>query len=456
MNFASADFPVNRPERPLAADWQGNAGKLAAIPAVAVLAFLLFWVPSPLSAGDFSVSFVLPVGLAFWALAIRTRSTLSIALRGIHGGGLWIELACIVTALVFASLSILISPDPERAFRVLVPMSYGIFVMILFSRLPSLAGRRLVYAMIAAGVIVTAIGLVLMQLPPTRAAMMEDYRFQGFFQNPNQLALALGPFFPILVALLLTARRPVLKAICAAALLVFLVALIFGTKTGLGIALLSAALVNIYHSARSGTISRRFMSLLVVLVLSIAAIPIALWVLSRVSPIAFAKINQLIAGGFWNYQSIVSRTAIWNESIRLGLAHPLLGEGAGTKILEKSHSHNMILDYFRGLGIFGMLSAVVLLIVTAVRSLGFYFSTIGNGVRDRGRDTLIASFYLGALAYLIGNQISDSFSPSTAFAFWTVYICAYMSSLDRFRLMRADARRPLRAYPVSAPLSFAR
>jgi O-antigen ligase len=291
--------------------------------------------------------------------------------------------------------------------------------------------RQLVGAMMVLGVLVTAVALVAAQVPAARASVMLDYRFKGFFENANQASLAVVAFFPLALALVLTAAGTRARVLYSCAILVFLAALILGTKTGLGIALFSTALVAVYHSARSGSISRSFVSVTLALLLIVAVVPIGLWVLSWANPISFNKVSTLITGGFWDYQSIHSRNLLWDESIRLGMAHPLVGAGAGSMVLDKSHSHNMVLDYFRGMGIAGAAAALLLLVVTASRATGLFVSTLANGRRGRSRDTVTVAFYLGALGFLIGNQISDSFSPSTAYAFWIVYIAAYLSNLDR-------------------------
>ena len=48
------------------------------------------------------------------------------------------------------------------------------------------------------------------------------------------------------------------------------------------------------------------------------------------------------------------------------------------------------------------------------------------------------ALHLGAATYLIGNQISDSFSPSTAFLFWAVYLAGCRSALPRVARIASD------------------
>lgn len=397
-----------------------------------IAAFVPFWLPSALSIGDFSAAFFLPFALAGWGLW-RARSTPAIAsvLYGSRGNGLWIEMLCVVVVLLLAWSSMLVSNEPHRAFRVILPMTFGICVLIALTAVAPRTARRLVYAMMISGVVVTATGLLMMSVGGLRHLVASGYRFNGFFQNANQPALTIIVFWPAIVALFLTARATVVRALWLSAILVLASALIMtGTKTGLGIAFASASIVYLYHSVRSGSLDRSLLSVATGLILIAVSVPASMWVLSWANPVAFDKVNEIITGGVEGYQSIQSRKLVWDESIRVGMSRPLLGGGAGTMVLGVTHSHNMILDYFRGMGLFGMFAAVALLVCSTARGISFFVSTLASGRNGRASDTIVLGLYLGALGFLVGNQISDSFSPSTAFAFWMVYVCAYLSSLE--------------------------
>jgi hypothetical protein len=397
-----------------------------------IAAFAPFWLPSPLSIGDFSAAFFLPFALAGWGLwRARSTPTMASALYGSRGNGLWIEMLCVAVVLLLAWSSMLVSDEPHRAFRVILPMTFGICVLIALTGVAPRTARRLVYAMMMSGIAVTAIGLLMMSVGGLRHIVASGYRFQGFFQNANQPALTIIAFWPIIVSLFLTAQKPAVRALCLAGILVLAGALVMtGTKTGLGIAFASASFVYLYHSVRTGSLDRSLLSVATGIILIAVSVPASMWVLSWANPVAYSKVNEIIVGGVEDYQSIQSRKLVWDESIRVGMSRPLLGQGAGSMVLGLTHSHNMILDYFRGMGLFGMISAVALLVCSSVRSISFFAATLASGRSSRAPDTVILGLYLGALGFLIGNQISDSFSPSTAFAFWMVYICAYLSTLE--------------------------
>ena len=401
--------------------------------------------PAPLAIGQFSIAFALPFLIAAWAWSRRDRgNSLGHLLYGGRGNGLWVETACIAVAILFAGLSMPASPEPARAFRVFLPMAYGVCALVIFRSLPPLLGRRLIYALLFSGALVIALGLAMTPFSSLQdRVMIAGYRFRGFFDNSNQLSLAITALWPVLIALTLSARSGMSRAVCLLTILVLGYALFFsGTKTGLAICFASTCILIVYYASRTGSLDSAFVSLALVLTLLVLSLPLLLMMLSWASPIAFEKVNSIFAGGIADYQSIRSRNLIWEESLRIGMASPWVGEGAGARILEKSHSHNMILDYFRGMGVFGMMSALVLLLAAGVRTVGYLVSTWGKGRTDRTRESIIMALYLGAFGYLIGNQLSDSFSPSTAFIFWAAYVCAYVSAAPAARrIVRARAVR---------------
>lgn len=178
------------------------------------------------------------------------------------------------------------------------------------------------------------------------------------------------------------------------------------------------------------------------------AVPATLWIISWSSPVTYAKIVAILTKGVADYQSIQSRSLLWEESWRLGIENPWVGIGAGAHVLGASHSHNLILDYFRGVGAFGALAMLLLLITVIVRAATFYKATLSKGGQGKWCDTIIVALYLGALGYMIGNQLSDSLSPSTAFGFWVVYVAAYLSAEAVARSSRSNRRR--RSRPLIA------
>jgi O-antigen ligase len=202
-----------------------------------------------------------------------------------------------------------------------------------------------------------------------------------------------------------------------------------GTKTALALGFAAGALVWLYHASRSSSVGRTLMNVLIVGGLIVLAVPAVLWVLSWASPAFLKRVDDILTHGVWQFQSMKTRSVLWSESIQVGLAHPLLGHGAGTMVLDRAHSHNMVIDYFRGMGLFALFAVVALILGVVGRVANFLLSTWHKGAVERGPDTIVAGLYVGALFDLIGNQLSDSFSPTTSFLFWMTYFGAYLTAL---------------------------
>lgn len=433
--------------RPLADEAFGQRRSRAAT-LLAIGIFVPLWMSRPLGAGDASLAFAVPFVLAGWALMQRAAPSAfgSILVRG-GPQGLWLETVAVATVIVMAILSTLVSPEPFRAFRVLLPMSYAICALVIVSRVPPLARRRLVYAVTVAGIVVLGASLVLAQLPGGRAWVMRDYRLRAFVENANQLGLLILAIWPIALALLLNSRSIRMRLFCLLGVAVLATALLLsGTKTALALAFVATALLWLYHASRSGTVGKTVVTITLALCVLVLAVPVLLYVLSIASPITFNKVNAILTHGVWEYRSIQTRDELWQESLRLGLAHPLLGAGAGTRVFGVSHSHNFALDYFRGMGVLGLAAALTLTGLVVARALRFLVGSWSGGSTNRPSDVMTAAMYLGAAGYIIGNYLSDSLSPTTAFPFWLMYFCAVLATRSASSQMRPPIVSPLRKW----------
>ena len=392
---------------------------------VATILLTPFWLPSLLLVGAYSLSFATPFAAAAWIVwhypsgrAAYSRQVTFV-----------VEWLAVLLALLGAWLSIFVSPEPARAFRVLLPMAYGACMIVALVRVPPGTAQRIIVAVSLSGTVILAVGLAMAVSGIGQSAVMLNYRFKGFFENANQLALVIAALWPMSVALLINARGLRHRSLSVAMLMILFAALMLGgVKTGIAVALAGGCVVWLYHAARSGTAGRAIISLSAILLLIALLIPLVMWTLSWASPITYQKVQAIVSGGLTDYQSIRARNLLWQESIRAGMANLGTGVGAGTKVLGRSHSHNMVLDYFRGMGILGLASALLLFAAAMVRTLTFMLRTLSDGRENRAADTFNLSLFVGAVAYLIGNQISDSFSPSTAFIFWMVYCSAVVSA----------------------------
>jgi hypothetical protein len=395
--------------------------------AAAIVAFLPMWMPGQLQVGNFSFAFALPFVLASWALLQPAApGSLQHALSGQHGRGLWLEALCAIVIATLAATTMLFSPEPLNAFRVILPMGYGICTLILLSRLSKPAVARAACAVLFSGVLTLALGLVLAQTGWGHDNLMREYRFFGFFENANQLGIMLVAVWPFAVALLLSAHTKKARVVSAGIVLVLATSILMsGTKTALALSFASGALMWLYHSSRSGTLGATLTRVFVALCAIVVAAPALLWVLSWASPAFFARVNNILTNGVWAFPSMQARSEIWKISFQTGLAHPFLGVGAGSEVYGYAHSHDMFLDYFRGMGVGALLAAVVLVLSAGFRGANFLIATWQKRDVDRAPDTIVAGLYMGAFFHLIANQLSDSFSPTTAFLFWMLYFSAF-------------------------------
>lgn len=396
----------------------------------AVAAFLPVWAPRPIMFGELSFAFAVPFMLAFWALTQPAwRGSFRRALRGRYGRGLWLEAFSVGVILLMAFASMLVSPEPLRAFRVILPMTYAVCTLILLSRISSRSQRQTVLALLFSATLVFAIAVGLAQTGAGRLMVMRDYRFIAFFENPNQLGVAVLAVWPLAIALLLNARTTIVRLFCALNVLILATAIVMsGTKTALALSFVAGPLTWLYHGSRSGSLDKTLFKLSIIFCAVALAVPATLWVLSWATPDFFRRVNSILTYGLWEFPSMKTRDIVWKDSIQVGLDHPLLGGGAGTQVYHYAHSHNMFLDYFRGMGVFALAAAVVLVGSAVSRAANFLLSTLPKGEIDRAPDTIVAGLYLGATFYLIGNQLSDSFSPTTSFLFWVMYFGAYLTA----------------------------
>lgn len=393
---------------------------------------ILIWMPDFISFGPFSISFLavllLPVVCVFGVhRGVRVGGRMS--------SGFVVELLCAFTIIVFSFTSAINSPEPERVMRVIIPMTYALSVYIFINISNDEIRTKFLEVFIVAGFVVLLSSIVLAYATPFRRMVMGAYRLKSFFDNANQLSIVIASIVPF--ALVHCFHRVGRKRLFAIAVLtIFLAALMLtGGKTAIGLSLVGIMAVMILRASTSGfdilTLFRVLLALFLGFVVLVASIPI----IKIVSPITYMKFAQIFGGGIENYQSIVSRSVVWQEAIRLGLEHPILGSGAGAHIFGLTHAHNMILDYFRGGGVFAAVAAIVLTITTIVRSTrAILLRSIRN---DQIKRLEASALLVGGCLYLIANQLSDSFSPSTAAFFWITYMIGLTHALSDGRRVQS-------------------
>ncbi len=184
------------------------------------------------------------------------------------------------------------------------------------------------------------------------------------------------------------------------------------------------------------------------------ALQMALVILQSLNPRAYRLLMTQVSGG--EAHSMVSRERLWTISIDLGLAHPFTGVGAGQPIGDIApHSHNLFIEYFRTLGVpgVGLITIMVLLIVIFLVS-AVVPTLMGHG--ESRHATVTNVMLLGSAVcvwnYLVANQMSDSFGPSTAPFFWIplALLIAYRSMQRSPVAAKADQSRVTYGRPMPA------
>ncbi len=102
--------------------------------------------------------------------------------------------------------------------------------------------------------------------------------------------------------------------------------------------------------------------------------------------------------------------------------HWLVGAGAGKVLMGYPHSHNLVIGYFKGIGLFGALAIAVLCLVILARAGRWTVRMLRCG--GDATDARILGCYMSAVVYVLANKMSDSFGPSTIGFLWTVYLAA--------------------------------
>jgi len=233
----------------------------------------------------------------------------------------------------------------------------------------------------------------------------------GLFQNPNDLALHLVTTIPITLALLLSSRLIVMKALYAAFLALFVVGIVMTFSRGGFLGLTVAIAVFTWRLPRRNKL----------------LIPIL------VCPLLIAVV-LLAPGGYGsrlsttNDDSAAARTDELKRSLYIAARHPLLGVGIENYVLYSNFDHATHNAYTQVASETGLAAAVfyILFLITPIKRLRMIAAETGSEPR-RPR-----YFYwaVGLEASLIGYMVS-SFFASVAFLWYAYYLVAYSICVRR-------------------------
>ncbi|WP_234815334.1 O-antigen ligase family protein [Mycolicibacterium duvalii] len=225
-------------------------------------------------------------------------------------------------------------------------------------------------------------------------------RSAGFFQHPNQYAIWIGSFLP--VVLLVVKRLSVLVLLASNALVALLLT---GSKFNIFLAALLLCLC----------IAVRMRSGLRASVLSIFAVGVSLAFFSSILDFLFRAmeaVNPKYSAAFravietpTESQTFLARMSLWREAMDYGLDNPVTGIGGGQAylVLQRGipHAHNLEMHYFMTYGLLGLSGLLVIFLVTFVYGLK---GKTHQNYEYRLKYALLIS--IGAI--FISNQSSDS------------------------------------------------
>jgi hypothetical protein len=131
-----------------------------------------------------------------------------------------------------------------------------------------------------------------------------------------------------------------------------------------------------------------------------------------------------------------------------------MGVGAGQPVGDIApHSHNLFIDAFRTLGVPGVaLMSVLVLVVMAYLVSAVLCTLLGNDRGDHATEVnvMVLGTSVSIWNYIIANQMSDSFGPSTAAFFWLpLALLVFYRGMQRSLQAGVDENPKLYAGPGS-------
>jgi O-antigen ligase len=292
--------------------------------------------------------------------------------------------------------------------------------VIFYSLACSVSERKrlavlLTLSLILAGVLISLVGYWQYGFGDRIITAEADLRrIRGFYGSPNNLGLFLGRCLPLALGLAIWWKRGRIALILAAGLM--LGALILTFSLGAWAAVAGAVLVIARLRGRRA-----------VLVALIAG-------LGGASLLGFAAVSIPRIGSHFDLQSSTSaiRLDVWRSGVNMILNHPIRGVGLDNFLYyyqhgyrlpsawqdpNLSHPHNLVLDFWLGLGLPGPILLCALLTRFAVVARRGWLS---SGLIERG---LIAGAVGGMTATVVHGLVDNSFFlPDLAVLFWLMFV----------------------------------
>ena len=322
--------------------------------------------------------------------------------------------ACTAVLIFWCMISAFIVDDPFRAARPSVSLFTAISVCALVAGTVTRSRLSTYVTILCLTLAVTAAITILAFADPTLHSIIfrERDRAFGFFKNPNQFGIAISTVLPLALSMVFVVRRR--RALWALSTVMLLLGLMAtGSKANILVSSVSLSTCLILFSFITYSGPQKVIMVAATIFGCMVAGALVIMALSIINPRALSLLGEFVVEGEATH-SLVGRSEIWAESIALFKANPIFGVGAGQSIHGLSHSHNIILEFARTLGVPGMVFMTIKLLVI----LTICSSTIWLAVRTNAANLADRYFCIGIafgpIAYISANFSSDSLGPSTS------------------------------------------
>ena len=399
------------------------------------------WFIRPLSSGNISLAYVAPLAFVSGLLLLNVSRSelLALLLRARF------ELSLALLMALLSILSVINSDDPIRILRILFPSMLPILLAIQLIALRSVSPKsveRIPRHFLMAGFLFACLPLFLSFFSSGihNYTFEGNYRYKGFFEHEAQLSVMIAVMVPLIIGEIAISKRLSARWMWIVLLLVtFYTSVRVGSKTALFIAVGYALLFYVIAHARVQSVLKNVLLVSVVLIVAVFLGNYGTEIIAAIDPVTGAKVARIFEEGIENYATIQARSELWREAWEQGTQHWLIGAGAGQPILGSRHAHNLVLDYFRGIGVFGALAVVALcgciLWRTLRKTLDVIFAKTVTPT-----DIRVLACFSAATIYVLSNQLSNSFGPATISALWMIYLPAVFSEPTKGSSSQASLR----------------
>ena len=304
-------------------------------------------------------------------------------------------------------------------FRWLLPLCCLLFLFLALH----LGGNKdaLIYGLLT-GCLVSVIAVELNRRGLFTGVQNLGTRSGALLQHPNQYGILIGSMGPFIVYVL---HKPGYfpKLIGLAAILLFSLGLFESLcKTNIIVFPLACAATFIAFSLNNvAKLGKAIVIVTIWGVLSFFVAGIAMEIVRTCSPRDFQLITQLTTNPT-EVKSLLEREDVWNEALNYIRESPWFGKGPGwtEEHLMYQHAHNMFLQHWIEVGIWGVTGVILLSIGVIIRNFEVFSLALSKRQVINNEFRLQIAAGISLFAALIGNSMSSSLHTGTMIPFCIV------------------------------------